>query len=186
MCVTKFIAPVLLIGFFTASLGAEEKRTNQGWLTYTGAWFKIECPTNFSAVFLAKSSTDPSGYDSAKFVSAMDGVEFFVFSPQWSGLETDYVKEITPKPGTERVEVDKTTMENYVVGGKVIETNAITTRALTIAANDSSSKRIYEITNDSIRSSRLIFGFRYPDEVRFKKYKPVYDKFKLSLVQFAD
>lgn len=186
MYATKFIALILLIDPFPASSEAEEKQAYEGWLTYTGAWFKIQCPTNFYAVFLSKSSTDLNGYDSAKFVSAKDGIEFYVFSPQWSGLETNYMKEITPQFSTERVETDKTTTKDYVVRGTIIETNAITIRTITIAAKDSSYKRTYEITNDNIRYSRLIFGFRYPDKVRFKRYEPVYDKFKRSLVQFAD
>jgi hypothetical protein len=85
MHITKIIAFTLLTGF-SAMAETGERPHNQGWLTYTGAWFKTEYPTNFNVVPVSKSSSSKDGYDGVKFVGVKDRVEFYVYSPQWGGL----------------------------------------------------------------------------------------------------
>jgi hypothetical protein len=182
------LKPVIIALTVSLSVMAEAGGTpyTQGWLTYTGAWFTIKYPTNFSIVPLSKSSTSIDGYDGVKFVAAKDLVEFYVYSPQSGGLQADYTNEITAKAVIEKTEDDKTQTKDYVVEGKVIETNAITKRVIVISAKDNSYKRTFEISDDYICGTRLIFGFRYPDKARFKNYKPLYEAFTNSLVQYAD
>jgi hypothetical protein len=171
---------------FSAMSQAEERLDPQGWLTYTGAWFTIKYPTNFSVVPLSKSSTSIDGYDGVKFVAAKDLVEFYIYSPQSGGLQADYTNEISAKVGSEKTETDKTQTKDYVVEGKVIETNAIIKRIIVISAKNNSYRRTFEMSEDYLNATRLIFGFRYPDKARFKNYLPSYEAFKNSLLQYAD
>src|SRR5262249_28258696 len=65
------------------------------WSNYTnGAWFDVAIPPNFTAIPINKSSSSATGYDGARFVQQDGAVEFYVYSPQWSGLESDYLNEI--------------------------------------------------------------------------------------------
>jgi hypothetical protein len=182
------LKPVIIALAVSLSAMAEagENPYTQGWLTYTGAWFTIKYPTNFSAVPLSKSSTSIDGYDGVKFVAAKDLVEFYVYSPQSGGLQADYTNEIAAKAASEQIEKDKTQTKDYVVEGKVIETNAIIKRIIVISAKDNSYERTFEMSEDYLNVTRLIYGFRYPDKTRFKNYKPLYEAFKKSLVQYAD
>jgi hypothetical protein len=164
---------------------AEDGSKTQNWSTYTGAWFKIGYPADFLVVPLSKSSTATNGYDGVKFVNK-EGVEFYVYSPQWSGKEMDYIKEIAANPATENMERQSTSARDYVVSGRTVETNAIVTRVVVITAKYSSRERTYEIQEDHVQSSRLIFGYCYPDQATFTRYKAVYDKFKQSLMKYAD
>jgi len=159
---------------------------SQTWLTYTGAWFTIQYPSVLDSMPINKSPTSADAYDGVKFVAEKDGVVFYVYSPQWSGKEDDYKNEIAANPVTEKLEVDEISVKDYVAGGKTIEKNAITIRVIKISAKNNSYKRTYEILENSVTTSRLIFGFKYPDAKRLHSYRPLYDIFKHSIVQFAD
>ena len=65
--------------------------------TFSGSWFQVEYPNDFIA-----SPTSPIDVfgdyefvetDEARFTSPDGTVEFFVFSPQWSGDPIDYLVE---------------------------------------------------------------------------------------------
>jgi hypothetical protein len=64
---------------------------------YTGAWFRIQYPSTFTVRPSLHSETTDRGYDSAFFTAPDDSVEFYVFSPQWTGEPTD----IALRPATE-------------------------------------------------------------------------------------
>src|ERR1044071_577731 len=84
--ITILIIFVLIVGASACMAGDAPKNPKSN--IYNGAWFKIEYPPKFSVVAFAKSSTATNGYDGVKFVNK-EGVEFFVYSPQWSGEEKD-------------------------------------------------------------------------------------------------
>jgi hypothetical protein len=52
---------------------------------YKGAWFEIEYPDAFTVEPSLKSSTNVEGFDSALFTSPDGKVQFYIFSPQWTG-----------------------------------------------------------------------------------------------------
>lgn len=56
---------------------------------FSGAWFEVEYPETFSADNSLKSYTNSEGFDSAVFTSPDGKVQFYIFSPQWSGEPTD-------------------------------------------------------------------------------------------------
>lgn len=59
------------------------------WKAYKGAWFAIEYPPDF-IVKPSLKSTSAKGYYSAYFASPDGSVKFYVFSPQWNGLPSDF------------------------------------------------------------------------------------------------
>lgn len=68
---------------------ARDEKTNLTYSTYKGAWFDIEYPASFKVENSLKSSTSSEGFDSAFFTSPDGKVQFYIFSPQWSGKPGD-------------------------------------------------------------------------------------------------
>ena len=56
---------------------------------YVGAWFKVWYPDSFEVIPSMASTTAGKGVDSAFFRSPDGQVEFYIFSPQWSGEPND-------------------------------------------------------------------------------------------------
>lgn len=140
------------------------------WPTYRGAWFTISYPLEFIVHPSMKSSTaGVKGYDSAFFASPDHKIEFYIYSPQWSGEPTD----VALKPNFEKL-----------ISTKTVKAKDKTTTWTAISAkNGSYTRSLLDIKDSSIRK---VFGIKYTDPKTLAKYKKYYQKFKESLVQYAD
>ena len=136
---------------------------------YTGAWFTVEFPGNFSVTPSLQSTTRTEGYDSVVFTSPDGKVQFYIFSPQWSGVATD----IALQSGEEETE-HTTDTEN----GLIVE-------RWTIKADNGQYSRSYESTSETGGINR-IFGIRYLSSEDLERYRAEYLHFKNSLQQYAD
>jgi hypothetical protein len=156
---------ILFITFiFSASALAGQTKT------YKGAWFDIKYPSSFTVKPSLKSSTSDKGYESAFFESPDRLVEFYVFSPQWSGNATDIdVKN------SEKITATKTeTTGHFII------------KWWTIAAKNGSYTRSYQEKTDTQANTNWVIGIKYKNQGAFSKYKKQYLSFKASLVQYAD
>ncbi len=147
------------------------------WKLYQGAWFNIQYPPDFAVQPLRPSLSAATGYDSARFRSPDGAVEFYVFSPQWSGD----IAEIEPNPATERV-VEDTRRTRDSPGGKA----AVQLHWVTVQAKDGSYTRAYYDEFDTSLNVRKAFGIKYKNQAAYNRYRDIYLAFKNSLVQFAD
>jgi hypothetical protein len=168
----KFFYPILaiislLIIFPHRGVSGEE----DSWPVFKGAWFEIKYPPNFRVKPSLKSTTAVNGYDSAFFLSPDQKVEFYVFSPQWSGEPTD----IEMIPGQETLISEDFERE----GHKKI-------RMVTVKDKGGTYLRSWIDIQDTMSHTRLVFGYRYKDQSAYIKYKKEYLLFKSSLQQFAD
>jgi len=155
--------------FLAVVLGCTSSATSAA--KYTGAWFQVWFPDDFKAIPSMASTTAEEGVDSAFFRSPDGQVEFYIFSPQWSGEPTD----IAMNASLEIVRAKETTAS----GDKQI------TR-LTIDAKDGSYSRSYRDTVSNNGSIRGVVGIKYKDQAAYNRYKSSYLRFKRSLQQFAD
>lgn len=155
--------------------------SKEGWKKYTGAWFDVSYPATFKVAPDQKSKTNSSGYDSVRFVSPTGDAEFYVFSPQWSG----HASALDVDPKRERVTSQKSTASDYKIRGS-IEKNAITDTWLGIEALDGSYVRfVHDHRNEALHTDR-VFGIKCKDMVTYNRYKPDYQRFRESLVQYGD
>jgi hypothetical protein len=143
----------------------------EAWPAYKGAWFEIKYPPNFRVQPSLKSATSVKGYDSAFFLSPDQEVEFYVFSPQWSGNPTDI--EMNPEQET------LVSQDFEKRGDKKV-------RMVTVQDKTGAYKRSFIDTQDTLSNTRLVFGFKYRDQQSYNKYRQNYLRFKSSLKQFAD
>lgn len=148
--------------FFISGVQAQTK-------TYKGAWFDIKYPSAFKAKGSQKSSS-ADGYESATFQSPDKLVEFYVFSPQWSG----YPSDIDLKPGEK------------LLSSKSDTSGSVITRWWTISANDKSYTRSYQEQKNEDMNVNWVIGIKYKDQQAYNKYRTRYAAFKASLVQYAD
>jgi len=141
-----------------------------GWLTYKGAWFDIKHPQGFVVRESLPSATSTRGYDSVFFTSPDGLVEFYVYSPQWSGEPTD----ILPNP-----------LMEVVTDRKEQRGKDRTVLFLTLKAKDGSYWRSLADTR-TVHNTRTVFGIKYLNMAGYEKYRPDYLRFKQSLRQYAD
>ncbi len=152
---------------------------------YKGSWFKITHPANF----VAKAE----GADEASFTSPDGLVEFYVYSPQWSGNPVSYLQPLSTEvveSDTSNPDVKSTTNSYGATHHKKI------TRYVTFAANDGSYKRSFvSVTagyvtspdsSDYSSKTHTVFGIKYRDQSAYDKHLNEYLAFKKSLVQYAD
>lgn len=137
---------------------------------YSGAWFDIDYPSSFKAENSQKSETNVNGYDSATFSSPDGKVQFYIFSPQWSGVPEDIVLK------SSEIQTDSSSKVE----------NGLEVKRWTIAAKDGSYFRSYESTSETKLNINKVFGIKYASEKELDKYKEEYLHFKKSLEQFAD
>jgi len=142
-----------------------------GWANYKGAWFDVNYPGNFTVRSSMKSPSSSEGYDSAFFSSDDGSVEFYVYSPQWTGNPVD----IELKPDTEKYAAQKEEKRN----GRIV-------RFVTIKAKDNSYFRSFVDTKNTEINTRLVFGIKYRSQKDYDRNKELYLKFKGSLKQYAD
>ena len=133
----------------------------------------VRYPAGFRVRPSQKSATGP-GYDSAFFTSPDQTVQFYVFSPQWSGNPTDY--RLDPR---REVLVDQR-IEKTTQGGRISVTHWETVRA-----RNGSYERSWEDKTSS-DDTRQVFGIRYRNGNSLMLYRSRYLAFKKSLQQFAD
>lgn len=137
-------------------------------IKFKGAWFDVEYPAAFSARGSSNSSTSDENFDSAFFTSPDGSVEFYIFSPQWTGKADDI----------KRLNTEKLTDSTHQSKGN------LSVDRWTIAAKDGSYQRSYQQTSGE--SGQKIFGIKYKNERARQKYTAEYDHFKKSLRQYAD
>ena len=187
---TKGIFPVLLLLLFLSACSKktedQEKKslpqndsvtakpkTKEAALSYKkykGAWFEVEYPFSFKAENSQKSSTSIEGFDSAVFTSADGSVQFYIFSPQWSGE----AKDIALKPNEIKADSSSQIL------------NGLTVKRWTIQAKDGSYFRSYESTSETESKINKIFGIKYSSQKELDRYRQAYLHFKNSLQQYAD
>jgi hypothetical protein len=154
--------------------------------TYKGAWFDVAHPSTFTA--------RKEGMDEASFISPDGTVEFYVYSPQWSGDPVWYMQSqanetLESDTSTEDLNPPNTNQYGTTYYKKVF-------RYITFTAKDGSYKRsLVSITagwvikpedTDFSSKTHLVFGITYKDKASYDKYLGDYQMFKKSLVQYAD
>jgi hypothetical protein len=163
----------------------EQETTPVGTKDYKSPWFKVTYPANFSSESKEK--------DEATFTSPDGLVEFYVYSPQWSGEPVSYLQ---PLP-TERLEEDTTTPSVTPFTNEYgTSYDKKITRYVTYVAKDGSYKRSFaSITagwvstpesTELTSKTNLVFGIKYKDQAAYDTYLESYLAFKKSLVLFAD
>lgn len=144
------------------------KVPNQGLKTYKGAWFDIKYPAGFGVVTRQKSASSTTGYDAVSFLSTDGRVEFYVYSPQWSGTP----EWISQRPG------EKLTGKSTEQAGH---------KAITyVTFKGTGYTRSYADYRDAQSNTRWTFGYKYKDSASYHAYRDLYVKFKQSLKQYAD
>jgi hypothetical protein len=156
-----FLVAVIL--FSTTALLGQTK-------TYKGAWFEVKYPSSFTAKGSLKSTTYQEGYESAFFKSPDQLVEFYVFSPQWSGNPTDISLKKTEK-------LLSTTSQT---------SGSVVIKWWKISARNGSYIRSYQEKKDTLQNTNMVLGIRYKNLNAYNKYKKKYLEFKSSLIQYAD
>lgn len=141
------------------------------WKTYTGAWFRVKVPTGFKVEPRElRMVGDKKEFDGVSCTSPDGKVEFYVYSPQWSGTP----KWIALRPGEKQV------------AKKVDSGSQRTVTYVTLRGPGGKYERSYADTRGKLDGTRTVFGFRYANQAAYKKYLPLYLQFKKSLVQYAD
>ena len=147
-----------------------------GTTLYRGTWFDIEYPQNFTA-----RPTTPK--DEAYFISPDGTVEFFVYSPLWSGNPVTYLTIApTEEVVSEKTEEVKESERSGQFGDRVL-------RWVTAKAKDGSYYRSFVSIKEQVgtgSSLHHVFGIKYQDSASYEKYREVYVSFKESLRQYAD
>ena len=188
--ITKNILPSILLLLFCNSCKKEVQKTSnieadsaqievnerkppgkfENVKKYKGAWFEIDYPFSFKAVNSLASSTSVEGYDSALFTAPDGNVQFYVFSPQWSGLPTDI--EVQP--------------DEILIDSASAVQNGLEVKRWTIQAKDGSYFRSYESTSETDSKINKVFGIKYSSTRDLEQYRETYLMFKNSLEQYAD
>lgn len=141
------------------------------WPTYKGAWFSIKYPPGFRVKPSIKSRDSITGYDSVFFVSPDQEVEFYVFSPHWSGEPGDI--KINPH-------------HEIKVSEKLDKKGNKTINAVMVKEKEGKYYRSWIDIQDNLSNTRLVFGIKYKDQAAYDKYRQKYLIFQKSLQQFSD
>lgn len=147
-------------------------------IVFNGSWFSVSYPDNFKASPLSpKQKMDNYAYvetDEATFVSPDGTVEFFVYSPQWSGDPKSYLEPMK----NERIESDKTE------AGKSDDAYSPTHHWVTFVDKEGKYTRSFHSRKSEV--THLVFGIKYASVKHYERYKAAYTAFKKSLMQYAD
>ncbi len=147
-------------------------------IAFNGSWFSVSYPDNFKASPLSpKQKMDNYAYvetDEATFVSPDGTVEFFVYSPQWSGDPKSYLEPLK----NERIESDKTE------AGKSEDAYSPTHHWVTFVDKEGKYTRSFHSKKSEV--THLVFGIKYTSVKHYERYKAAYNAFKKSLMQYAD
>jgi hypothetical protein len=152
---------ILAVFLCAAVAGAESFKT------YEGAWFDIRYPASFT-VKPQQQCASGEGYDAVSFLSPDGLVEFYVYSPQWSG-EPQWIHR---RPGEQQASYSRQTVRS---------------RTITyVTRKGPGYLRSYADTRDAMCNTRWVLGYQYQNQAAYNKYRPLYLKFKQSLRQYAD
>lgn len=144
---------------------------------FNGSWFSVEFPKDFSASPLSpEKHIDNYSFvetDEARFTSPDGTVEFFIYSPQWSGNPKDYLIQQSNEKIVDDMEESTSDIPQSMAH-----------RWVTFEDKDGKYTRAY----NSIRteSTHHVFGVKYTDRKSYERYKAKYMAFKKSLQQYAD
>lgn len=168
----------------------EAEFAKEGLNLYRGYYFDIEYPEDFE-VSPTLPTVDYNGEtyvqtDEAYFTSPDGTVEFFVYSPLWSGEPENYLI-VAP---TEEM-VSEKTEKGSALPHQLKDSERIL-YWVTLKAKDDSYFRSYlsikeQVTEDDSGSElHHVFGIKYQNDEAYQKYKDAYAAFKDSLRQYAD
>jgi len=160
--VTRTIRWIILAVLVCAAVAGAE-----GFKKYEGAWFDIRYPASFT-VKPQQQSASGEGYDAVSFLAPDGLVEFYIYSPQWSG-EPDWIQR---RPGE-----TQTSYSRQRDGDKIITY---------VTRQGPGYTRSWADIRQPAFSTRWVFGYQYQDQDAYRKYRPLYLKFKQSLKQYAD
>lgn len=138
---------------------------------FKGAWYELEYPSDFTPKNSQLSSTMVDAYESAMFTSPDGKVQFYVFSPQWSGVARDIAIDLDKE---EQAEISHEQKDGWLI------------KRWTLKAKDGSYSRSYEEKSATESHTNSIFGIKYASQKDLEKYREEYLYFKNSLEQYAD
>lgn len=153
------------------ALAGPIKVPQKGFTTYKGAWFDIKYPIGFKVVPREACGDQNEGRSSClgvSFVSPDGLAEFYVFSPLWNGTSQ----------WIQRREGEKQTGYSRQRSGQTVITY--------VTRKGPGYSRSYADYENATLNTRKIFGYKYASDAAYRAYKPLYMKFKGSLVQYAD
>jgi hypothetical protein len=130
--------------------------------TFRGTGFEIKYPTSFKAH--GAPGTLEMSLESVFFSPPDNLVEFYIFSPQTSGVANDILVRSNEKQS--QVELQK--------GGSSL------IKYWTISAKDGSYERTYQETVDVNSGDNWIIGLKYKNQSAFAQYRNDYLAFKKS------
>lgn len=168
---TRHVVCISLLVLLAAATAVESGAAK--WSRYKGCWFEISYPSQFKPVVRDSCATggkDHGRGDGASFVSPDGKVEFYVYSPQWSGKPG----WVSLRPG------EKETAR------RVAKSADRTVTFVTVRGPKASYVRSWADTVENNSRVRFTFGLKYRDESTRKKHADEYERFKKSLKQFAD
>jgi len=155
-------------------------------LLYKGSWFDIQYPSNFSPKPVSPINTFNNANniitDEATFISPDKSVEFFVYSPQWSGNPKNYLEKTSDEILISE-NISKNPQEFASQYGDTIIKTVI------FRASDKSYFRSYTSIMQQVGTQsplHHVFGIKYKNDVSYKRYKNAFEQFKKSLHQYAD
>ena len=172
------LAPVVLSLCAPLGVQAAPRHAPKGFRSFEGAWFSVFYPATWKTAPGKKSPTSVLGADCAFFASPDGRAQFAVYSPQWNGNPT----ELNINPKLEK-QISKLQVRSTSKDGahSQIETRWQTFRAL----NGSYTRSVVDVENKTL-GARRVFGFKYKDAASYKKYLPLFERFKASLEQYSD
>lgn len=151
---------------------------------YRGAWFTVSYPENFTVHERENASTaspEFEKYDGVGFISPDQSVEFYVYSPLWSGTSDWEAVQANEQISSEKVEgVD---IEELSYSG---DPEAKAVKWVTIGDKKGQYSRSYQKTYENDGTVQWLLGIKYKTWADYEKYKEQYLTFKNSLAQYSD
>lgn len=145
------------------------------WLTYLGPWFDIDYPVSFRPLGYDHSpgATDYDE-DGMRFESPDGEVEFYVYSPLWSG-----------EPGWVKLAPGETLFDrNSTTEGSGIETKQMTWVTV-VGPTDEYTRSWLQVRQPQL-NVKYYLGIRYNSLTAYERWLDEYVRFRESLVQYAD
>ncbi len=161
-----------------APLAAAPRRAPRGFRAFEGAWFSVFYPAKWKAASGKGSSSSAQGADSAFFSSPDGRAQFAVYSPLWNGNPTALNINTKLEKRVSKLQVKSRAKDGV---NSQIETRWQTFRA----RNNSYTRSIVDVENTTL-NTRRVFGFKYKNAASYKKYLPLFERFKASLEQYSD
>ena len=178
----KHVGLAILLFLALCTTASAKPKPLAGWKRYSETWCDIFYPQAFTPRPIQASRTSSEGVDSAAFLSPAREVEFYVFSPQWSG----HASALDVDPGRERLTSKEITHSDYRTGDGQAEKDAIEDTWLGITALDGSYVRFVHQHSNRLLNTAQAFGIQCKDMVAYRRCQADYDRFRKSLMRYAD